>query len=146
MSAAQIEAIFPDLRETGYQITSPATPSYNCFAWAGDDTRYWWQPIALRGFYWPDEIPGELNMENLTAVYKLLGYSVCESREVEAGVEKIAIYAEADGMPTHAARQLSSGKWTSKLGELEDVEHAALEGLERFYGKVKQILGRPRHR
>src|SRR5258708_35906706 len=129
MSAAQIEAIFPALREAGYRITSPATPSYNCFAWAGNDTRYWWQPVPLRGFHWPEEIPGELNMENLLRVYQMLGYNVCESRAAESDVEKIAIYAEPDGLPTHAARQLSSGKCTSKLGELEDVEHTTLESI-----------------
>ena len=46
---ADLEAIFPDLSGTGYSITSPAVPGYNCFAWAGEDTRNWWQPIALRG-------------------------------------------------------------------------------------------------
>ena len=46
-------------------------------------------------------------------------------------------------MPTHAARQLGADKWTSNLGELEDVEHASLESLESFYGKVALILGRP---
>ncbi len=144
MSAAQIEATFPDLNAAGYRITSPATPAYNCFAWAGNDVRRWWQPVALRGFYWPQEVAAELNLENLVAVYKRLGYSACETAEFEPGVQKVAIYAEADGLPTHAARQLSEGKWTSKLGELEDVEHGTLESLENFYGKVALILRRPR--
>src|SRR5205814_3779419 len=135
MATAQIEATFPDLKAAGYRITSPATPGYNCFAWAGNDTRRWWQPVALRGFYWPEEVPGELNLENLAAVYKPLGYSACKTADFEPGLEKLAIYAAADGMPTHAARQLGADKWTSKLGELEDVEHASLESLESFYGK-----------
>src|SRR5437868_47399 len=130
MSAAQIEASFPDLKSAGYRITSPATPAYNCFAWAGNDTRRWWQPVTLQGFYWPKEIPQELTLENLTAVYKRLGYSPYSTADFESGLEKLAIYAEADGLPTHAARQLGPGKWTSKLGELEDVEHASLECLE----------------
>ncbi len=144
MSAAQIEAIFPDLKAAGYRITSPATPSYNCFAWAGNDTRRWWQPVALRGFYWPEEVSGELNLESLAAVYKRLGYSACETAEFETGFEKLAIYVEPDGMPTHAARQLGPSNWTSKLGELEDVEHATLQSLESFYGKVALVLRRPR--
>src|SRR2546426_12532480 len=142
MSAAQIEVIFADLKAAGYRITSPATPSYNCFAWAGNDTRRWWQPVALRGFYWPEEVPGELNLENLVAVYKRLDYGTCATAELEAGVEKLAIYVEPDGMPTHAARQLGAGNWTSKLGELEDVEHATLESLASFYGRVALILSR----
>jgi hypothetical protein len=144
MSAAQIESLFPGLRASGYQITSPATPSYNCFAWAGDDTRSWWQPMMLSGYYWPAEVPSELTLENLVAVYARLGYSSCDSAEPEAGFEKIAIYVDADGSPTHAARQTQAGVWTSKLGELEDVEHPAPASLESFYGKVRQVLRRPR--
>src|SRR2546425_9154038 len=117
MSAAQIESLFPDLLLSGYRITSPPTPSYNCFAWAGGDTRNWWQPLQLRGYYWPPELSGELTLENLIAVYARLGYICCHSAELEAGVEKIAIYVQADGTPTHAARQTESGAWTSKLGE-----------------------------
>ena len=142
MSAAQIEAIFPDLKAAGYRITNPATPNYNCFAWAGNDSRRWWQPVALHGFYWPEEVPGELNLTNFMAVYKRLGYEPCETAEFEPGVEKLAIYVESDGMPTHAARQLGAGKWTSKLGELEDVEHATLESLASFYGGIAMVLRR----
>ena len=43
---------------------------------------------------------------------------------------------------THAARQLPSGKWTSKLGDADDIEHNTLEGGMRFlacYGTAKQI-------
>ena len=48
-----------NLKAAGYRITSPATPSYNCFAWGGNHTRRWWQPAALHGFYWPEGIPGQ---------------------------------------------------------------------------------------
>ena len=61
---------------------------------------------------------------------------------IEPEVEKVALYARA-GEPTHAARQLSSGRWTSKLGPEEDLEHS-LEGLAGpAYGVVVQILKRP---
>ena len=45
--------------------------------------------------------------------------------------------------PKHAARQLPSGRWTSKLGFLEDIEHALhdLEGTE--YGAVVLVMKRP---
>ncbi|NET26084.1 hypothetical protein [Okeania sp. SIO1I7] len=44
--------------------------------------------------------------------------------------------------PTHAVRQLANGKWASKLGWLEDIEHEldALNGDR--YGVVGQILKR----
>ncbi|MCP4372396.1 MAG: hypothetical protein GY797_30465 [Deltaproteobacteria bacterium] len=76
---------------------------------------------------------------------KTLGYSVCEDAENENNFEKIAIYADSNGKPTHAARQLNSGKWTSKLGSLEDIEHHSLECLELSnYGSVTVILKRPK--
>jgi hypothetical protein len=144
MSAAEIEAIFPDLKISGYRITSPATSGYNCFAWAGNDTGRWWQPVRLRGYYWPTDVSLDLTLQNLVAVYERLGYVVCKNSEVEQGFDKVAIYVDSDGTPTHAARQLPSGAWTSKIGELEDVEHSNLASLERVYGKVAQFLRRPR--
>ncbi len=48
-----------------------------------------------------------------------------------------------DGVPKHAARQLPNGRWTSKCGELEDIEHA-LEGVVGiWYGTVAHLLKRP---
>ena len=143
MSATAIELLFPDLRATRYRIASPATPSYNCFAWAGENLRNWWQPMELHGYYWPADIPAELTLANLSAVYQRLG-CVCDSTELARGFEKIALYVEPDGTPTHAARQLDSGAWTSKLGELEDIEHSTLACLESLYGKVRQVLKRQR--
>lgn len=61
----------------------------------------------------------------------------------EEGFEKIAIYIDSHGKPTHAARQLSSGKWTSKLGQLEDIEHSNLDDVTGLhYGSVGAILKR----
>ena len=43
---------------------------------------------------------------------------------------------------THATRQLPNGKWTSKLGDWEDISHE-LEGIEgEKYGNIYQILKR----
>jgi hypothetical protein len=63
---------------------------------------------------------------------------------METGWEKVALFAHEDGTPTHAARQLASGRWTSKLGELEDIEHE-LEAVEgAAYGSVVVYLKRLR--
>jgi len=68
---------------------------------------------------------------------------MCEDREVESGFEKVAIYADHYQFPTHMARQLLSGTWTSKLGALEDIEHHFLDGLNGSqYGNVVQIMKR----
>jgi hypothetical protein len=68
---------------------------------------------------------------------------VCGQADLEPGFEKIAPFADADGLPTHAARQLPGGRWTSKLGELEDIEHDLNDVAGTAYGTVVQIMKRP---
>ncbi|MGH7976493.1 MAG: DUF7689 domain-containing protein [Limisphaerales bacterium] len=85
-----------------------------------------------------------LAVKSFVALYKREGnYAPCEHDRHEKGFEKIAIYADAVGDVTHVAKQKASGKWTSKLGDWEDLEHNTLAALEgEFYGKVVQILKR----
>lgn len=84
-------------------------------------------------------------MECFVTTFSKYGYQPCESDDLEAGYEKVAIYVDSTGTPTHMARQLGSGTWTSKLGKLEDIEHTTLEQLEgeKSYGSAYQILKRP---
>ena len=53
-----IDRHYPRLADAGYEITSDATPVYNCIAWAAGDTTRWWEcgedrPIDEPGVYWP---------------------------------------------------------------------------------------------
>jgi hypothetical protein len=75
--------------------------------------------------------------------YGTLGFEPCDSGEVEEGFEKVAIYTDAGGEPTHAARQLANGRWTSKLGYLEDIEHDLDAVAGTHYGRVRAFLRRP---
>jgi hypothetical protein len=144
ISATNIELSFPNLIIDGYAITSPATPDYNCIAWAAEDNQAWWWPDQQLCYYWPTEIPRKEALEFFIMAYKTLGYSVCEDPAYENNFEKIAIFANSAGKPTHAARQLHSGKWTSKLGSSEDIEHA-LDGVSGSeYGSVAVIMKRPK--
>lgn len=77
------------------------------------------------------------------------GYTICDTEEHEPDFEKVAIYLDHED-DVHAARQLPSGRWTSKLGEKHDLEHNTLKALEadtRQYpqacGSVVQIMKRP---
>lgn len=141
-SPENIEKIFPNLLIQGYSITSTATPEYNCIAWAADDDEVWWWPDSMNTAYWPPQIQREETIEAFIQAYETLGYVQCGTPDYEEGFEKIAIY-EKDGKPTHAARQLSIGRWTSKLGELEDIGHHALEGLHgQAYGTVAAFMKR----
>ena len=132
----------PNLSPDSYQITSPATSDYNCIAWAAQSDDCWWDPTDPDQ-YWPDEVPRELTLEAFIQAYQTIGYAPCNSLQYEPGFQKLAIYTKPDGEPTHVARQLPSGRWTSKMGSLEDIEHEidALRGF--YYGAVAQILKRP---
>lgn len=141
--SSDLENSFPNLVSTEYKITSPIDLGYNCIAWAAGDQNNWWWPDEDEIFYWPVDAPRENTIEAFIQAYSLYGYSICENSSLEEGFEKIALYADVNGEPTHAARQLSNGKWTSKLGECEDIEHE-LEGLfGDVYGSTAQFLKRP---
>lgn len=133
---------FPHLEETGHRLTSPETPEYNCIAWAASEDDVWWWPDKQETAYWPPNVPREETIDAFVEAYGVLGYSVCENDQLEHGFEKIAIYA-IDDTPTHAARQLESGKWTSKLGKSYDIEHDLVVGVTGpTYGKCVVVMRR----
>ena len=85
----------------------------------------------------------ESSVAAYVAAFGVLGYEPCTNGALEDGFEKVAVYALPSGV-THMARQLDTGRWTSKIGGLEDIEHgspAELEGVE--YGEVAQYMRRP---
>jgi hypothetical protein len=143
-NSPHIDNAFPNLQLSGYKVTSPVTPDYNCIAWACEDTQRWWQPPShVGGYYWPIDAPQEETLRSWTGMFRLLGYSSCKDEHLEPGFEKIAIYTDADDWPTHVAKQLPSGMWTSKLGAWEDIEHSSPTALEGdLYGTVAQIMKR----
>ncbi len=68
------------------------------------------------------------NVANVIKLYERLGFERCDSDETEEGFDKVALYSAASRF-VHVARQLKDGRWTSKLGEHEDVEHDTLAVL-----------------
>lgn len=152
MSEQDIEKYFPNLIDSGYSVTSPSTSEYNCIAWAAGDTEACWWPDPYHVGYWPSGVPRTETLESFikayealgyAKAYEALGYALCQYNKYENGFEKIAIYVNSSGKPTHAARQLNSGCWTSKLGSLEDIEHNTLDSLIE-YGKVAAIMKKPK--
>ena len=133
---------FPRLGGATYRITSPAQPDYNCIAWAAGDDSRWWEPDSFGQYYWPEDVPRQYTVEVYAEVFQRLGFEVCQDATFEVGVEKVAIFG-LDGSPTHAARQLEDGTWTSKLGQLEDIEHQDLDDVsEGNYGRPVLFLKR----
>ena len=84
-----------------------------------------------------------MTLEAFCEAFATIGCERCFDDVFEPAFEKVAIFVDQSGVPSHAARQLPTGKWTSKLGRMEDIEHElrALEG--GTYGSVALILRRP---
>lgn len=136
-----LETRFPLIKKTGYKITSPEDDNYNCIAWAVGRNDVFINPHP--DYFWPSKLPYSDKLNIFRKLYETYGYKVCEDDEYEEGFEKIAIYVmENTNTVTHAARQLKSGKWTSKLGEYKDIEHT-LEGLTKSsFGEIAVVMKR----
>lgn len=82
--------------------------------------------------------------------FRTLGFIVCKNGELKTGMEKIALFgtgAVGSERPTHAARQLKCGKWTSKPSSSVDIIHANVEDVSGpLYGKVICYMSRVRAR
>jgi len=135
---------FPVLNDKNHVVTSCKTKIYNCIAWAmGENDRKWW-PIE-GDYYWPtdDRTPTVATFER---AFELRGFKRCPNGDWEPGVEKVVIYTKGSGRKmevTHAARQLGPNKWTSKMGDLEDITHDSPQNLRGpGYGKPYAYYGR----
>jgi hypothetical protein len=145
MPRDDLEESFPGLRTAEYRVTSPPDANYNCVAWAAGDSQRWWDPALEPGYFWPPRIARTLTLANLVAALATLGFEPGADDSLEPEFEKLVIYSDDHGWPTHVARQLPSGSWTSKLGPSEDIEHSTVQAFEgAIYGKVVQVLRRTR--
>ncbi len=144
MSSHRLEQLFPNLIESDYSITSSESIDYNCIAWAAGNDRALWWPDQLGYTFWPSGVLRAETLDAFIAVFESLGYKVCHGDQCEEGFEKVAIFVDSNQKPTHASKQLASGRWSSKLGQLEDIEHL-LNGVSgAAYGSVAVILKRPK--
>jgi hypothetical protein len=132
-------SLFPKLTAQNHTITSPPTTKYNCIAWAAGDTTNWWQP----GIYWPVAAdPLDESVAVLVTMFQFLGFEVCTGQDLEADYDKVVLYAIGECY-SHAARQLASGRWTSKLGNEDDIEHDNPDDVAGgVYGNVAVVMRR----
>ena len=145
------EPAFPQLGT--YEDHSPATPPggpftpYNCWAFAAGESLKRWEPDPSNQYFWPAEAPREYTIPAFVAAYGTIGYERCSDGSLEVSYEKIVIYTTPDGVVRHAARQLSDGRWISKMGHAEDIIHGTPEALNNSpYGQAVLYMGRPRPR
>ena len=136
---------FPKLHSLNHRVTSPCKNRYNCIAWAAGSADRWWWPTKFA--FWPPGVPREETLSAFLAAFATLGYAECQDGAMEEGYEKVALFARHDDegriAPTHAAKQLADGRWTSKLGALEDIEHMEPEDVNGpLYGTPIRFMRR----
>ena len=139
---------FPNLRNERFDPISEDSDEYNCIAWAADvvDDRWWPHPNPADG-YWPITWRSVERDCFVEAFRVARSYQPCGTDfSLEQSYEKVAYYEKSGGVPTHMARQLDSGKWTSKVGVLGwDIIHETVHGVEgHAYGNAVLALRRPR--
>lgn len=133
---------FPNSKLEPFEQTSPESGNYNCIAWALEDEKHFYWPGPADSYNWPPGLRRGISVKNLTRIFELAGYQACENSELEPGFQKVAIFSK-NKLPTHAARQLPDGLWTSKIGALEDVRHTLNAISGGIYGEVALVLKRP---
>jgi hypothetical protein len=138
-----VRALHPGLSDENHRVSSPRDPGYNCIAHAIGSTETWWAPGGYPGSAWPPEIEQADTLEAWRQFFALHGFERSGTARDGDGFELVAIYA-LGGEGTHVALQLPDGRWTSKLGALQDIEHT-LDALEDArYGDVALFMRRPR--
>jgi hypothetical protein len=143
------EPAFPHLGV--WECHSPSTlpggpkPRYNCYAFAAGDNTQRWEPDPAQQYYWPPTVPRAYSVSAFILAFQTRGYEVCGDGLQERGYEKIVIYADGLGIVRHAARQISDGRWLSKLGDAEDIIHETPQSLaSAAYGQPVSYLRRPK--
>lgn len=138
----ELKIRFPKIKFDSTKKTSAETPEYNCIAWAAEENDRKWWPDRMQQHYWPKEVPRESTLEAFIKAFETLGYEGCDNGNAESGFQKIAIYTNAINRPTHAARQLPAGNWTSKLGDWIDISHDLEDLNGTQYGKPVHFMKR----
>ncbi|MEX0717041.1 MAG: hypothetical protein WD066_10650 [Planctomycetaceae bacterium] len=142
MDDDRLKEFFPGLLGTEFEVTSEETVEYNCLAWAIGETFRRWDPCP--GYYWPAGHARDAKVSTLVSLLRRFGFVECADGEPEENFEKVAIYARGIEWE-HITRQLEDGRWTSKLGSLEDIAHQTVESLEGVhYGGILCYLKRPK--
>jgi hypothetical protein len=148
---------FPELAyDPNFKITSNETGDYNCIAWAYNGTERWMWPkcenypaILQNRYFWSKGVTNTNHVSAFIEAFSQTGYQLCDTWQHEDGYQKIALYTKTRTCEcTHAARELVEndnvcGKWTSKLGVWNDIQHSTpyrVEGVD--YGMVYCFMKR----
>jgi hypothetical protein len=140
-----LELRYRSLTQNYYRKTSERTPDYNCIAYvAGDFQKPWWPVPYQAPYFWPiDNVEEDESIKEFIEAFSFLGYECCSDSDFEPDFQKIVIFIDEEGFPSHMAKQLPNGYWSSKCGDLEDIEHdlnSLIGGASMGYGQVAQFM------
>jgi hypothetical protein len=137
---------FPNITYNNSRQTSESNEEYNCISWALGNTHEWiWPGLNITNTKWPIDIPRLLNKNIFIKLFESYGFKLIPNKDTGLvfDLQKIVLYVDYYNKPTHAARQLPSGRWTSKIGANLDIEHDTPEVLEGpLYGKVDIVMAK----
>lgn len=142
----RLRQAFPRLTPGSYRTIDGSNGRYNCIAWAvGKRDKHWW-PGQPGKSYWPPGIRADATLTAVIELFRSFGYEMCDTPAFERRFEKVAIFVKNHEV-THAARQLWNGKWSSKLGPWELIEHeldAVAGHVAQEYGDIERFMRRKR--
>jgi hypothetical protein len=111
---------FPNLRN--WQITAPATGTYNCISWSVGVTNQW---------LWPGNTVAAFD-----AFYISYGWTTSATGKREYQKRKVALWADASGC-THGSRETYDCDWhESKCGSAERIMHDKFQMQGGTYGNI----------
>lgn len=135
---------FPNSTDEKLKYHSPKTKEYNCIAFALGIQDKWIDPETQEPLigtkpYWPSLISRDRSLNAFIKLFESYGFQKCEHSAIEEEYLKIAIYIK-ESKVTHAARQLDTGMWVSKLGMSVDCIHSLPAINNGIYGVVGQYM------
>jgi hypothetical protein len=84
-----------------------------------------------------------MSLATLCKMFEDFGYQRCTTGTHEKGFHKVALYG-LNGVVKHAAIQLETKGWSSKLGKDVDIRHDSVSGvMGQAYGDILQFMKRP---
>ena len=138
------ESFFPNIGN--WEKTSEPCTDYNCIGFAAGALDQWWEPFPEDGlgYYWPAGAARSRLLAGHVEAFRTLGYEVCEDGSLDPNKDKIVLYVNGYGHVVHAARQLTDGKWTSKMGNFDDIAHESPDSVAGEYGTPSCFMQRVR--
>lgn len=130
---------FPRLGDD-FEVLAPSSSAYNCIAWALGRWDRW---------VWPGPPGQPVSVEDFDALFAPHGYRRIGSLNYDpvAGHDKLVLYCRRNELgepePTHCARQLGDGSWSSKVGKLPLIRHLHPDDIDGgSYGEACAVYVR----